>query len=214
MSVTFTINDAGFRRAAAEYAIRKNKSDADVVNKAMRFWLPFAGNKVKKVTPGERKIHRDLRKRPDSPIAAKFKRGKTTWAGTMASAIIAARLKRMGRLSKKVTPNFWELVDNLVAAKKNSAHFLRAGFIPAYRRFSVPRGAEAKNHKRFKGNSGGTKAVPSITKTVQAYAVNAREGAAIIAPGAFRDSLPEVTRQFLKWLEQDTRQQAVRSGFY
>ena len=56
MSVQFSIDQAGFHRAMATYAMRRNKTDADVVNKAMRYLLPFAAKRVKDKTPPERRI--------------------------------------------------------------------------------------------------------------------------------------------------------------
>ncbi len=215
MSVQFTIDDRGLKRAMTTYAVMRGKSDADVVNKAMRYWLPFAAKRVKQKTPGEGKILRDLRKPPRNPIGRRFKRGKDHFGGTLAAAIIAERLKQRGLLSKKHTPGavFWQKVENLVGAKQNSAHFLRAGFIPAFRHFNVPDRGAPNKQKYFKGYSKGIKAVPSLTGTVEAFATNQREGAFKIAPNAFRHSIRDVQRQFLRWLRADVEGTAKRSGF-
>ena len=50
MSVQVKIDTRALEKAMADYAKMKKKSDASVVNKAMRFWLPFAGSRVKDKT--------------------------------------------------------------------------------------------------------------------------------------------------------------------
>jgi hypothetical protein len=214
MSVMMTVDDRAFRAAAAEYARMKNKSDADVVNRAMRYWLPFAASRVIKRTKGIRKVHSDLYKRPRNAIGSKFKRTRGAWGGTLAAGIIAARLKKRGRLSPKFTPPavFWETVNNMVAAKANSVRHLQSGFIPAFRQFKVPN-RSLRGHTRFKGRSVGQLATPSITHAVEAFARNAREGAVKITPNAFKDSLPDVTRQFIRWMEADMQRLAEKTGF-
>lgn len=214
MNTSFEVDVRNFQRAAAKFAVLKNKSDADVVNKAMKYWLPFAAARVKKETKGPPKIVSDLRAVPRNPIGRKFKRGKDHWGGTLGAALVAARLKKRGALNKASTPGgrFWELVENLKDAKIRSLNFLRAGFIPAYRAFNIPN--KVGNHRRFKGRSVGFLAVPSLTGAIEAFARNAREGAYKLTPNAFRDALPEVARQFIKWMDQDTVQQGRKSGFY
>lgn len=213
MSVSFTIDQRGLQRAMTSYAVTRRKSDADVVNKAMRYALPFAAKRVKDKTPGPVKITRDLRAVARNPIASKFPRRRGAWSGTLAAGIIAERLKARGKLSRKITPNFWEIVDTFVAAKLRSANFLRAGFIPAFRQFNVPnRGVNGQQH--FKGRSRGIKAKPSLTGIAEAFATNQREGAFKIAPYAFRHAFRDTRRLFLKWLREDVRRDAIRSGFY
>lgn len=201
MNVQFTIDNREFQRAAAMYAERKGKSDADVVNKAMRYLLPFAASRVRKKTRGANKIAGELR----ANLGGSSQMSR-------AAAIIRARLKEKGLLGKKQKVPFKTQVEKLIEARMRSANFLRAGFIPMYRQFQVP-GGTVPGIWRHKGFSRGIKAVPSLTRVSEAFVTNQREGAYKIAPNAFSDALPEVTRQFLKWLEQDTIEQGRRSGF-
>ncbi len=222
MSVQFEIDMRNFQRAASTYAERKTKSDADVVNKAMRYWLPFAAARVKAKTPGSHKIRQELMKTAAGVSRGRKKR-QHQLANTLAASIVARRLKKKGAVlpSRKDADKkdlerigeFYDRVARLVNRRIASAHYLRAGFIPAFRQFKVPRLPTA-GHTHFKGRSEGKLAIPSLSKTSEAFARNAREGAVEITPNAFRDSLPEVTRQFLKWLEQDTVEQGRKSGFY
>lgn len=221
MSIQFTIDTRDFERAAAMYAERKGKSDADVVNKAMRYLLPFAASRVRRKTKGGGFIRRQLTNLPRRLSRGRNK-AQNQLANTLAAAIIAARMKKKGHVlpSRKGADSidqrrisfFYDEVTRFVNSRVRSANFLRAGFIPAYRMFNVP-GDGVPGAWRHKGHSKGIKAVPSLTKTVEAFASNRREGAYAIAPTAFSDALPEVTRQFLKWLEQDTIEQGRRSGF-
>jgi hypothetical protein len=221
MSVQFSIDDRGLRRAMTTYAVMRNKSDADVVNKAMRYWLPFAAKRVKDKTPGAPKIRRELTKTANK-ISRGRKKKQEQLANTLAAALIASRLRKKGqilprrqdadRIDMQRINDFYERVRRFVAARVRSANYLRAGFIPAFRQFSVPnRGVPGQN--RFKGQSRGIKAVPSLTKTVVAFATNQREGAFKIAPNAFRHSIRDVQRQFLRWLRADVEGTAKRSGF-
>lgn len=212
MSVQFSIDQRGLQRALTTYAVTRRKSDADVVNKAMRYVLPAAARRVKDKTRGVVKVRRELRARARNPIASKFKRGKGSWAGTLAAAIIAARLKKRGVLGKQ-TPDFWEMVDRFADAKMRSVNYLRAGFIPAFRHFHVPN-LKAPGHTHFKGRSKGIKAVPSLTGVAEAFATNQREGAFKIAPRAFHEAVRDVQRLFLRWLRSDVEATAKRSGFY
>lgn len=213
MSVRFDIDARGLNRALTRYAVTRRKSDADVVNKAMRYVLPAAAKRVKDKSKGPNKVARDLRAKARNPIASNFRRQKGTWDGTLAAAIIASRLKARGKLSKKITPNFRELVDTFAAAKIRSANFLRAGFIPSFRQFSVPnKGVVGQRY--FKGRSRGIKARPSLMGVAEAFATNQREGAYNIAPHAFHAAVRDVRKLFLGWLREDVRRDAIRSGFY
>jgi hypothetical protein len=223
MSVSFSIDQRGLQRAMTTYAVRRRKSDADVVNKAMRYVLPAAARRVKDKTPGGIRIRRELTGR-----AKRIGRGKSdrdALANTVAAAIVAGTLRKknpnavlprrkdadaidMGRIN-----DFYERVRRLVNAKVRSANFLRAGFIPAFRQFMVPnRGVPGQ--QRFKGRSKGIKALPSLLGVAEAYATNQREGAFKIAPRAFHEAVRDTRRLFLKWIKDDMNAEAKRSGFY
>jgi hypothetical protein len=185
----------------------KNKTDADVVNQAMKFWVPFAASRVIKKTPGGFKIRRELlapsKKRPN-----KGKGKKSRYSNTVAAAIIFDRLKDQGL---KPTADFIHRVERFVGARQNSAQFLRAGFIPAYRQFGL-KNRNPGTQKHFKGRSEGKKAKSSAFFKVEAFAKNAREGAHIIAPNAFRESLIEVEQQFMKFMIADLNKVARTVG--
>lgn len=206
MSATITFDDAELRRALIQYGQMKNKTDADVVNKAMRYWLPFAAKRVIKKTPGRKRVTRDLMARAKNP---KKSNNLGQYNNTVAAAIIFDRLKKSGR---PVPVNIVEKIDNFFHAKNNSVNFLRAGFIPAYRLFKVP-GKGPANQRVFKGRSQGKIAVQSVFFKVEAFARNAREGATKLAPEAFREALPEVTAIFIKFMRQDMERIANSTGF-
>lgn len=222
MSVRFDIDQRGLQRAMARYAATRNKSDADVVNRAMRYLLPFAARRVKVKTPGPNKIRREL-----SGRARRIGRGKAdrdALANTLAASIVAARMRKKGavvfprRQDADATDlrrigDFYDKVRTFVNARVRSANFLRAGFIPAFRQFNVPNRAPA-GQSRFKGRSRGIKAKPSLTGIAEAFATNQREGAFKIAPRAFHEAVRDVRRQFLRWLRADLRADATRSGFF
>lgn len=225
MSVKFTMDTRGLQRAMATYGIRRRKSDADVVNKAMRYILPFAAKRVRDKTPGEVHIKRDLMTGARSVIGGPK---RSQYSNTRAAAIVASRLRKRGQLiqliaaigprpsekiSKRVNSEFFQKVRELVYAKQRSAHYLRAGFIPAFRAFNIPfRGAGKQ--RRFKGRSKGIKAVPSLRGVAEAFATNQREGAFKIAPRAFYEAVRDTRRQFLRWLRADMQADAKRSGFF
>lgn len=206
MSATITFDDAELRRALSQYGQMKNKTDADVVNKAMRYWLPFAAKRVIKKTPGRKRVTRDLMARAKNP---KKSNNLGQYNNTVAAAIIFDRLKKSGR---PVPVNIVEKIDNFFHAKNNSVNFLRAGFIPAYRLFKVP-GKGPVNQRVFKGRSQGKIATESHFFKVEAFARNAREGATKLAPEAFREALPEVTAIFIKFMNQDMQRIANSTGF-
>jgi hypothetical protein len=129
---------------------------------------------------------------------------------TVAAAIIFDRLKKSGR---PVPSNIVEKIDNFFHARNNSVNFLRAGFIPAYQLFKVPPKGNPKNQRIFKGRSQGKLATSSMFFKVQAFARNAREGAAKVSPEAFREALPEVTAIFIKFMNQDLERIAKKTGF-
>lgn len=200
MSVVITIDDKNLRRALSQYAVAKNKTDAEVVNKAMRFWLPFASSRVIKKTPGKRKIRAEL----NAP-------SRDYPRSTLAEAIIGWRFKNK---RQKPPADFASIVERFKNARYNSVSFLRAGFIPAMKRFDVPQRRTVGTQVAYKGKSLGEKAKPSFIFKVEAFARNAREGVTKLAPEAFQDSLPEVTRLFIKFMEDDLRREAKRSGFF
>ena len=225
MSVSFQIDTRVLQKAMADYAIRRRKSDAEVVNKAMRYVLPFAAKRVKDKTPGEAHIKRDLMTGARSVIGGPK---RSQYSNTRAAAITASRLRERGQLiavspktgprvsdkiAKRLNSQFFEIVRALVYAKQRSAHYLRAGFIPAFLVFNVPFRGVGKQH-RFKGRSKGIKAKPSLTGKVEAFATNQREGAYKIAPNAFREALHDVKRLFLKWIDEDIKRDGKRSGFF
>lgn len=223
MSVSFTVDQRGLQRAMTSYAVTRRKSDADVVNKAMRYVLPFAAKRVKDKTPGGMRIRRELTH--GAKRIGRGKKDRDALANTVAAAIIAGRLRKknpgavlprrkdadaidLGRIN-----DFYLRVRTFVNAKIRSANFLRAGFIPAFRKFDVPnRGVQGQQH--FKGRSRGIKAKPSLTGIAEAFATKQREGAFKIAPNAFQQAVRDTRRIFLKWLREDVRRDAIRSGFY
>jgi hypothetical protein len=207
MSVTLTVEDAALRRALSKFAQMKNKTDAEVVNKAMRYWLPFAATRIIKKTPGQKRVTRDLMARAKNP---KKSNNLGRYNNTVAAAIIFDRLKKSGR---PVPVNVVEKIDNFFNAKNNSVNFLRAGFIPAYKLFKVPPKGNPKNQTIFKNRSQGKLATESAFFKVEAFARNAREGATKLAPEAFREALPEVTAIFIKFMNQDLQRIAKSTGF-
>jgi hypothetical protein len=207
MSVTLTVEDAALRRALSQYAQMKNKTDAEVVNKAMRYWVPFAAKRVINKTPGGRKIKQELLGPAEGRYKAK--RSKSKYNNTAAMAIFIWRLKKRG---KPIPADLTEQIDRFVGARNNSAQFLRAGFIPAFKQFKVPN-RKVGTQRNFKGRSQGKLATESLFFKVEAFARNAREGAAKIAPEAFRESLPEVTAIFIKFMNQDMQRIAKSTGF-
>lgn len=222
MSVRFDIDQRGLQRAMARYAATRNRSDADVVNRAMRYLLPFAARRVKDKTPGAGKIRRELTGR--SRRIGRGKSDRDALANTLAASIVAARMRKKGpvvfprRQDADATDlrrigDFYDRVRSFVNARVRSANFLRAGFIPAFRQFNVP-GRAPSGQVHFKGRSKGIKATPSLTGVVEAFASNRREGAFKIAPRAFHEAVRDVRRQFLRWLRADLRNDATRSGFY
>lgn len=223
MSVSITVDTRGLERAMATYARTRRKSDADVVNKAMRYVLPAAGRRVIAKTPGGSAIRRELTGR-----ARRIGRGKAdrdALADTMAASIVAGRIRKKqpnavfprradaDDIDKQRISDFYDRVRRFVNAKVRSANYLRAGFIPAYRKFGVGTGG-VKGQTRFKGHSKGIKAVPSLRNVAEAYATNQREGAFKIAPRAFHEAIRDVRRLFLRWLKDDMERDARRSGFY
>jgi len=207
MSATMTFDDAELRRALSQYGQMKNKTDADVVNKAMRYWLPFAAKRIRKKTKGQKKVTRDLMARAKNP---KKSNNLGQYNNTVAAAIIFDRLKKSGR---PVPVNILEKIDNFFHARNNSVNFLRAGFIPAYKLFKVPLKTTPSNQTIFKNRSQGKLATQSPFFKVEAFARNAREGAVKIAPEAFREALPEVTAIFIKFMNQDLQRIAKSTGF-
>lgn len=222
MSVQVEIDTRALEKAMAEYAKMKKKSDASVVNKAMRFWLPFASDKLKKKSTTAARIRTELTKQAKR-ISRGEKKKKTQLTNTLAAAIIAARLRKQGRTnfprassgpkSAAFVGEFYAMTERFVNARVRSIGYLAAGFIPAYKAFNVPKKGMPKNQKRFKGRSIGTKAVPVTSGKVTAFASVKRLGAFLIAPNAFTSAIPEVRRQFINWMAQDVNEVAKKTGF-
>lgn len=214
MSVRLAVSTREFERTLKDYARIKKKSEPETVNKAMRYWLPFAANKVKRLTPGKSKIRADMRSpaknRTSKQVFKLSRKKRNRWTGTAAAAIVANRLLDKG-IDPKKTADFVERVQKMVDSKLKTVSYLRSGFIPAFKQFSVPMKDDAS--KKFKGKSIGIKAVPKPGDRIEAFARNAREGTAVIAPNAFRDSLPEVRKLFHKWMMEKINRDAAKVGF-
>jgi hypothetical protein len=222
MSVQIKIDTKNLQKAMADYARMKKKTDAAVVNKGMRFWLPFAGSKVKDKTSTAAKVRTDLTNQAKR-ISRGEKKKKTQLTNTVAAAIIAARLRKQGRnhfprassgpKSAAFVGDFYAMTERLINARVRSIGYLAAGFIPSYKAFNVPMRGMPRNHKRFKGHSIGTKAVPVSSGKVTAFASVKRLGAFLVAPNAFSSSIPEVRRQFIEWMAKDVNEVAKKTGF-
>jgi hypothetical protein len=196
------------------YTRMKGKSDADVVNKAMRYWVPFAARQVKLKTPGPAKLRRDLSNKARKPR----KRNKVLHGlmNSKIAGIVAARYyDKFGpgwrRMEGYSDHEFYDKVHKVLEARVSGSRYNQAGFIPAYRKFDIPN--RVGGHTRFKGRSKGIKAVPSMRGTAEAFVTNQREAAAKIAPDAFRRTIVAVRRQFLRWIYQDMVRMAKKSGF-
>jgi hypothetical protein len=222
MSVQIKIDTKNLEKAMADYARMKKKTDAAVVNKGMRFWLPFAGSKVKDKTSTAARVRTELTNQAKR-ISRGEKKKKTQLTNTVAAAIIAARLRKQGRnhfprassgpKSAAFVGEFYAMTERFVNARVRSIGYLAAGFIPSYKAFNVPMRGMPRNHKRFKGRSIGTKAVPVSSGKVTAFASVKRLGAFLVAPNAFSSSIPEVRRQFINWMAQDVNEVAKKTGF-
>jgi hypothetical protein len=197
MSVSLTVETRELQRVLSGYARSKMKTDADVVNQAMKFWVPFAARRVILKTPGGSKILQELL----APARGRYKakQAKSKYNNTAAAAIFIWRLKKRGM---PIPVDLTDRLDRFVGARQNSAQFLRAGFIPAYRQFGVPN-KKAGTQRYFKSRSLGKKAVPSAFFKVVAFVTNAREGAHAIAPTAFQESIREVENIFIKFMNED-----------
>ena len=223
MSLMVKFNTSLLEKAMADYKKMKKKSDASVVNKGMRFWLPFAGSKVKDKTSTAAKMRTELTNQAKR-ISRGEKKKKTQLTNTVAAAIIAARIRKQqgrkyfpralsGPKSAAFVADFYDAVQQLVNARVRSIGYLAAGFIPSYKAFNVPMRGMPRNHKRFKGRSIGTKAVPVSSGKVTAFASVKRLGAFLVAPNAFSSSIPEVRRQFIEWMAKDVNEVAKKTGF-
>jgi hypothetical protein len=223
MSLMVKFNTALLERAMADYKRMKKKTDASVVNKAMRFWLPFASEKVKRRSTTAAQVRTELTGQAKR-ISRGEKKKRHQLTNTVAAAIIAARIRKKqgvkyfpkassGPKSAAFVSDFYEAVQQFVNSRARSVGYLAAGFIPAYKSFNVPRLGMPRNQKRFKGRSIGTKAVPASSGKVHAFASVQRLGAYIIAPKAFTSSIPEVRRQFIKWMQEDVKDVAKKTGF-
>jgi hypothetical protein len=205
MNASLTIDDQKFNAAVKRFADLKGKTDEEVINKAMKYWVPFVSAKLIPKTAGE--IRTEL-----TGQAARISRGRKKQAGqlrnTLAAAIIAARFRKRG-LDTRI-PDFYFHVQKLVNSRGRSAGYIRAGMIPDMQKFGVPlRGVP---RMKARGYSGGHKAKLMGGFTV-ALSRDARAGASKRYPNAYRDSLPEVTRMFLKFIDQDYNKLATKTGF-
>jgi hypothetical protein len=223
MSLMVKFNTALLERAMADYKRMKKKTDASVVNKAMRFWLPFASDKVKRRSTTAAQVRTELTGQAKR-ISRGQKKKRHQLTNTVAAAIIAARIRKKqgvkyfpkassGPKSAAFVSDFYEAVQQFVNSRARSVGYLAAGFIPAYKAFNVPRIGMPRNQKRFKGRSIGTKAVPASNGKVHAFASVQRLGAYLIAPKAFSSSIPEVRRQFIQWMRDDVNEVAKKTGF-
>lgn len=227
--VALTFDDRALQRAMHDFAQLKIKSDATVVNKAMRFWVPFAARKVKDKTPFPSRLRRKLMaktgkvppktktrvKSPFSTAAGPSLSGHPL-ARTVVASILAGQLaKKHGSVaaSGMSAQEFYAKAERMLGAKVGSVNYLRAGFIPIYRALKVPPKFAPKNHSRFAGRSIGVVAKPSPFRQAESWVKNEREGTSVIAPNAFRDSVPEVTRMFRRWIHEDTLALARQTGF-
>jgi hypothetical protein len=156
------------------------------------------------------KVFVAVSKKIEARIKKQSRKKRNKWTGTAAAAIVANRLLDKG-IDPKKTVNFIEMVQKMVDSKLRSVSYLRSGFIPAFKEFKVPMRGDVS--KKFKGRSMGVKAVPKPGDRIEAFTRNAREGTAAIAPNAFRDSLPEVRRQFHKWMMEKINRDAAKVGF-
>jgi hypothetical protein len=212
MSISISVDMRGLQRAMSQFAALKGKSDEEVVDKAMRFWLPFASSHAKRMqrNPTGAMIRAELR-RPswNSRRAGKKRIKRGEFAGTVAEAIVAARWKEKGRESDKA--EFLDAVRRMVEARVRGAGYLRSGFIPGFRAFNVP------NHgvkpMKSSGHSLGRRA-RKIGPMMEAFARNAREGAMKQFPRAFEVAIPEVTAQFRRWIDEEYNKLAKKTGFY
>ena len=206
MSVSLTVETKEFQRVLSKYAMAKGKTDAEVVNKAMRYWTPFAAKRIINKTPGSRKILQELL----APARSRYrtKKVKSKFNNTAAAAIFIWRLKKKGM---PITNDLNDRVERFVGARTNSAQFLRAGFIPAYREFGVPN-RKAGTQRYFKSRSFGKKAIPSAFHKVTAFVTNAREGAHVISPTAFQESIREVENLFIKFMLADLQRVGRQFG--
>lgn len=206
MSVSLTVETKEFQRVLSKYAMTKGKTDADVVNKAMRYWTPFAAKRIINKTPGSRKILQELL----APARSRYrtKKVKSKFNNTAAAAIYIWRLKKQGM---PITNDINDRIERFVGARANSAQFLRAGFIPAYREFGVPN-RKAGTQRYFKSRSLGRKAIPSAFHKVTAFVTNAREGAHVISPTAFQESISEVENLFIKFMLADLQRVGRQFG--
>jgi hypothetical protein len=222
MSVQIRIDTDNLEKAMAAYAKMKKKSDISVVNKGMRFWLPFAANKLKQKSTTAARVRIELTGQAKR-ISRGEKKKKTQLTNTVAAAIIAARLRKQGRnhfprassgpKSAAFVGEFYAMTERFINARVRSIGYLAAGFIPAYKAFNVPQKGMPKNQKRFNGRSIGTKAVPVSSGKVTAFASVKRLGAFLVAPNAFSSSIPEVRRQFIEWMAKDVNEVAKKTGF-
>lgn len=222
MSLMVKFNTSLLEKAMYDYKKLKKKSDASVVNKGMRFWLPFAANKVKQRSTTAAQVRIELTGQAKR-FSRSEKKKRHQLTNTVAAAVIANRLRKQGRKyfprassgpkSAIFVSDFYETVERFVNARVRSVGYLAAGFIPAYKAFNVPRRGMPRNQKRFKGHSIGTKAVPASNGKVHAFASVQRLGAYLIAPRAFSSSIPEVRRQFIKWMQEDVKDVARKTGF-
>lgn len=224
MSIQFYVDDLNLQRSLSTYAMRRNQSDAAVVNKAMRYVLPFAANRVKnaRYRPSASKIRHELTGK--SGKIGRSRADADALANTVAAMIVASRLRKKGQVTLPARADadktdmrrinsFYDKVRKLVNARARSSQFLRAGFIPAYKQFGVP-GQSIVGQRHWKGRSKGIKAEFKPSHIAEAFATNHREGAFKIAPYAFHEAVRDVARLFAGWMRKGVMEDAKRSGFF
>ncbi len=184
----------------------------------MQYWLPFAAAKVKKLEAYQ--IRQELTKSASRVSSGRHKMAREL-SGTLAAAIIATRMRKQGRsffdktekgeAAQTFKREFYDRVRRFVNARAKGAGHLRAGFIPAYQVFRVPtRGIpRQKSHGYSKGIA------PHFVSegVVEAFARNAREGAALRYPNAFLIAMPEVEKKFKEWGDEEVLKAGRQAGF-
>ena len=234
MNASLQVDSRMLERALLIYNANRYESEAKIVNKAMRYVLPAAAKRVKDKTPGATAIRRELLSPGRNSKAATVgalsgrSRGQKVWdalANTRAAEIMAGRLRKKNKYAvfpqrgdaddidiERIT-TFYDRTRRMVNARVRSANYLRAGFIPAFRKFDVPN-PRVPGQNRFKFRSKGIKAQPSMSGIVEAFATNQRPGAFKIAPYAFKEAFRDIQRLFLRWAAEDVRRDALQAGFY
>ena len=182
---TITIDTQRLNSAAAALRRVTKEDKPTLVNDTAKFVALHAYKGTDKTTAA--KIREELNE----------KRGR--W--TKAELIIAARSRRTGWGDKTVK----QRARRFVAAKAQSAGWLKYGFIPAIRLFGG-RAPQAKNFRRFPGEA--TKARRSIRRAVATIS-HLDRGFVERHPNLLQDSVNKQTR-FMQRLAERKMRDAVR----